>query len=169
MTLPMNLLIFLGLAGLILINACSDNPANSNEDLSSSGARDQLLEKVSKFDLSNPGTVLKLLPGAATFDSLEWNATTGKANVPGGKAPLTGWAKGIHPNGKLEGIGHFIDGKENGPCFFWRADGTKDQQGGFLEGKRHGLWIHWDGSGKETKREHWDEDKLLKKILPEDQ
>ena len=48
MTLPMNLLIFLGLAGLILINACSDNPANSNEDLSSSGARDQLLEKVSK-------------------------------------------------------------------------------------------------------------------------
>ena len=78
--------------------------------------------------------------------------------APGAKAPLTGWAKGMHPNGNLKVIGHFIEGKENGPCFVWHPNGTKSQQGGFLEGKRHGLWIHWDESGKETKRENWDND-----------
>ncbi len=159
---------YLGLAGILLLCACSDNPDDLKNKVPAPAAHEQILKEVSKVDLSDMVTVRKLLPGAAMFDTLEWNSTTGKANVPGGKAPLTGWAKGTHPNGKLEGIGHFIDGKENGPCFFWRADGTKDQQGGFLDGKRHGLWIHWDGSGKETKREHWDEDKLLKKILPEE-
>jgi hypothetical protein len=158
----MNHLIFLGLAGLLLLNACSDKPTGSNDEDSSAGTREQLLKKVSEIDLSDAEIVRELLPGAAMFDNLEWNSTTGKARAPGGKAPLTGWAKGMHPNGKLLGLGHFIEGKENGPCFFWHPNGIKNQQGGFLESKRHGLWIHWDESGKETKRENWDNDILVK-------
>jgi hypothetical protein len=161
-TLHMNHLIFLGLAGLLLLNACSDKPTGSNDEDSSAGTREQLLEKVSEIDLSDAEIVRELLPGAAMFDNLEWNSTTEKARAPGGKAPLTGWAKGMHPNGKLLGLGHFIEGKENGPCFFWHPNGIKNQQGGFLESKRHGLWIHWDESGKETKRENWDNDVLVK-------
>ena len=158
----MNHLISLGFAGLLLLNACSDKPAGSHSEAASAKTRAQLLEQVGKVDLSDAEIVRKLLPDAAMFDNLEWNSTTGKANVPGGKAPLTGWAKGMHPNGNLKVIGHFIEGKENGPCFFWHTNGIKNQQGGFLEGKRHGLWIHWDESGKETKRENWDNDVLVK-------
>ena len=158
----MNYLFFLGLAGLLLLNACGDKPAESSSDATSAETRAQLLEKVSKVDLSDSKIVQEFLPDAAMFDNLEWNSTTGKARAPEGKAPLTGWAKGMHPNGNLLGLGHFIDGKENGPCFFWHPNGTKNQQGGFLEGKRHGLWIHWDESGKETKRENWDNDLLVK-------
>jgi hypothetical protein len=161
-TLHMNHLISLGLAGLLLLNACSDKPTGSNDEDSSAGTREQLLKKVSEVDLSDAEIVRELLPGAAMFDNLEWNSTTGKARAPGGKAPHTGWAKGMHPNGKLLGLGHFIEGKENGPCFFWHPNGIKNQQGGFLESKRHGLWIHWDESGKETKRENWDNDVLVK-------
>lgn len=161
-TLHMNHLISLGLAGLFLLNACSDKPTGSNDEVPAAGNREQLLEKVSKVDLSDAEIVQEFLPDAAMFDNLEWNSTTGEANVPGGKAPLTGWAKGMHPNGNLLGLGHFIEGKENGPCFFWHPNGTKNQQGGFLEGKRHGLWIHWDESGKETKRENWNNDVLVK-------
>jgi hypothetical protein len=161
-TLHMNHLISLGLAGLLLLNACSDKPTGSNDEDSSAGTREQLLKKVSEVDLSDAEIVRELLPGAAMFDNLEWNSTTGKARAPGGKAPLKGWAKGMHPNGKLLGLGHFIEGKENGPCFFWHPNGIKNQQGGFLESKRHGLWIHWDESGKETKRENWDNDVLVK-------
>ena len=160
--LLMNYLISLGLAGLILLNACSDKPAGSDSDAASAETRAQLLEKVSKVDLSDAEIVRELLPDAAMFDNLEWNSTTGKAKAPGTKAPLTGWAKGMHANGKLLGLGHFIEGKENGPCFFWHPNGIKNQQGGFLEGKRHGLWIHWDEFGKETKRENWDNDVLVK-------
>ena len=158
----MNLLISLGIAGLLLLNACSDKPAESNSDGASSQTREQLLEQVGKVDLSDAEIVRELLPDAAMFDNLEWNSTTGKAKAPGGKATLTGWAKGMHPNGKLLGLGHFIEGKENGPCFFWHPNGIKNQQGGFLEGKRHGLWIHRDESGKETKRENWENDVLVK-------
>lgn len=158
----MNYILSLGLAGLLLLNACSDKPAGSNDENPSAETREQLLEKVSEVDLSVTETVQKLLLDAAAFDNLEWNSTTGKANAPGSQTPLTGWAKGMHPNGKLLGLGHFIEGKENGPCFFWHPNGVKNQQGGFLEGKRHGLWIHWDESGKETKRENWDNDVLVK-------
>ena len=161
-TLHMNHLISFGLAGFLLLNACSDKPTGSNDEVPATGTREQLLEKVSKVDLSDAEIVQELLPDAAMFDNLEWNSTTGKARAPGGKAPHTGWAKGMHPNGNLLGLGHFIEGKENGPCFFWHPNGTKNQQGGFLEGKRHGLWIHWDESGKETKRENWDNDVLVK-------
>lgn len=153
-TLLMKYLISLGLAGLLVLNACSDKPTAET--------RAQLLENVSKVDLSNEKTVRELLPDAATFENLEWTSTTGEAGVPGAKAPLTGWAKGMHPNGNLKVIGHFIEGKENGPCFVWHPNGIKSQQGGFLEGKRHGLWTHWDESGKETKRENWDNDVLVK-------
>jgi hypothetical protein len=145
----MNHLISFGIAGLLLLNACSDKPAVSNDEDPSAGTREQLLKKVSEVDLSDAEIVRELLPGAAMFDNLESNSTTG-------------WAKGMHPNGNLEGIGHLIDGKPNGPCFFWHPNGTKNQQGSYLEGKRHGLWIHWDESGKETKRENWDNDVLVK-------
>ena len=158
----MNYLILLGIAGLLLLNACSDKPAGSNSDAASDQTRARLLEQVGKVDLSDAEIVRELLPDAAMFDNLEWNSTTGEANAPGAKAPLTGWAKGMHPNGKLLGLGHFIEGKENGPCFVWHPNGIKSQQGGFLEGKRHGLWIHWDESGKETKRENWHNDVLVK-------
>ena len=158
----MNHLISLGFAGLLLFNACSDKPAGSNSDAASDQTRARLLEQVGKVDLSDAEIVRELLPDAAMFDNLEWNSTTGKAKAPGTRAPLTGWAKGMHPNGKLLVIGHFIEGKENGPCFFWHLNGIKNQQGGFLESKRHGLWIHWDESGKETKRENWDNDVLVK-------
>ena len=160
--LHMNHLLSLGFAGLLLLNACSDEPTGSNDEVPATGTREQLLEKVNKVDLSDAKIVQELLPDAAMFDNLEWNSTTGKANAPGAKAPLTGWAKGMHPNGKLLGLGHFIEGKENGPCFVWHPNGAKNQQGGFLEGKRHGSWIHWDESGKETKRENWDNDVLVK-------
>jgi antitoxin component YwqK of YwqJK toxin-antitoxin module len=153
-TLLMKYLISLGLAGLLVLNACSEKPAAET--------RAQLLENVSKVDLSNEKTARELLPDAAMFDNLEWNSTTGKAGVPGAEAPLTGWAKGMHPDGNLKVIGHFIEGKENGPCFVWHPNGVKSQQGGFLESKRHGSWIHWDESGKETKRENWDNDVLVK-------
>ncbi len=145
----------LGLAGLVILGACGDkaDPA---------ATREQLLKEANEVDLSDATVVQSLLPKAAMFDNLEWNATTGKARVPGSAVPHTGWAKGHHPNGNLKGIGHFIDGRENGPCFFWHSNGRKSQQGGFLDGKRHGLWIHWDETGTETKRERWDKGTMLR-------
>ncbi|MBU63172.1 MAG: hypothetical protein CMI26_11800 [Opitutae bacterium] len=147
--LHMNHLLSLGFAGLLLLNACSDEPTGSNDEVHATGGREQLLEKVNKVDLSDATIVQKLLPGAAMFDNRESNVTTG-------------WAKGMYPNGNLEGIGHLIEGKPNGPCFFWHRNGIRNQQGGFLDGKKHGLWIHWNESGKETKRENWDNDVLVK-------
>ena len=153
----------LGFACLtLMLGACGDQ-ADSPEgnDANDIETRDQLLKEVNKIDLSDALVVQRLLPLATGFDNLEWNEDTGKAHVPGFKVPHTGWAKGPHPNGNLKGIGHFIDGRENGPCFFWHPNGNKSQQGGFLDGKRHGLWIHWNESGDETERERWDKDTLL--------
>ena len=153
----------IGLAGLVILGACGDQAGpSSSSDENPAATREQLLKDVNKVDLSDAAVVQSLLPKAAMFDILEWNATTGKARVPGSAVPHTGWAKGPHPNGNLLGIGHFIDGRENGPCFFWHSNGRKSQQGGFLDGKRHGLWIHWNETGIETERENWDKDTLLK-------
>ena len=153
----------IGLAGLVILGACGDQAdSSSSSDEPSAATREQLLKEVNKVDLSDATVVQRLLPKAAIFDNLEWNATTGKAHVPGSGVPHTGWAKGHHPNGNLLGFGHFIEGQENGPCFFWHPNGNKSQQGGFLDGKRHGLWIHWDETGAEIERENWDKDTLLK-------
>ena len=153
----------IGLAGLVILGACGDQAdSSSSSDENPTATREQLLKDVNKVDLSDATVVQRLLPKAAIFDNLEWNATTGKAHVPGSGVPHTGWAKGHHPNGNLLGFGHFIGGQENGPCFFWHPNGNKSQQGGFLDGKRHGLWIHWDETGTEIERENWDKDTLLK-------
>ncbi len=152
-----------GLAVLLILGACGDQagPSSSSEE-NAAATREQLLKEVNALDLSDATVVQSLLPQAAMFDNLEWNATTRQARVPGAAVPHTGWAKGPHPNGNLKGIGHFIDGRENGPCFFWHSNGRKSQQGGFIDGKQHGLWIHWDETGTETKRERWDKDTMLR-------
>ena len=147
--------------------SCSDDATDASppplSDLNATARKAALLAQALEQDLTDALVIQKLFPDAVIFNHLERRGQ-GEDKLfyePGSKTPHTGWAKGYHPNGNPEGIGHIIDGKENGPCFFWHDNGVKSQQGEFRDGKRHGLWIHYDTQGQETERETWDRDERL--------
>ena len=150
-----------------LFASCGDDATGDASpplsELNASARKTALLAQALEHDLTDALVIQKLFPDAVIFSHLQQRGQ-GQEKLfyePDSKTPYTGWAKDYHPNGNAEGIGHFIDGKENGPCFFWHDNGVKSQQGEFLDGKRHGLWIHWDTQGAEFERETWDRDQRL--------
>lgn len=152
----------------VLLASCGDDATGDSSpppfsESNATARKAALLAQALEHDLSNPLVLQKLFPEATIFRHLEQRgeAKNKLFYEPNSTTPYTGWAKDYHENDVPEGIGHFIDGKENGPCFFWHDNGVKSQQGEFLDGKRHGLWIHYDAQGQETERETWDRDQRL--------
>ena len=62
--------------------------------------------------------------------------------------PFTGWARGSHSNGRPSYLVKFVDGKTNGPCISWYANGEKKLEGTYKDGQWDGVWTTWYANGQ---------------------
>ena len=70
----------------------------------------------------------------------EWEYKDGKR--------VDGESKGWYPNGQLNQVRNWKDGRVDGKYTEWFEDGQKMVEGTFKDGKQHGLIIQWYDNGK---------------------
>ena len=102
-------------------------------------------EKPSPPSLSD-ADVERLQKEAVYFESLEERNDL----VYQDDKPYSGWVKQIHDSGRIEGLGHLKDGKQDGLWAEWHENGQKSEEATYKDGKPNGLRIGWHENGQKA-------------------
>jgi antitoxin component YwqK of YwqJK toxin-antitoxin module len=72
--------------------------------------------------------------------------------------------KVYYPNGQLEYVGRFEDGKEHGLWEYFYEDGTRKYAETWVHGKEHGIHYDYAPDGQVARELHYDHGKLIKEV-----
>ena len=88
-------------------------------------------------DLDDPKVLDVILDEAVHLNSLQRKGSRGKESFydPNKDYSYTGWAKLMHPNGKLHFLMYLNNGKPDGICSGWYDNGRKMVEGNYNNGK----------------------------------
>ena len=79
---------------------------------------------------------------------------------PDDLTPFTGWARAFGEEGELLMLGHFLEGRRDGPLHACRTNGQKLSESQYKQGKAHGLFTEWAGSGRKAWGGRYEEGKM---------
>lgn len=126
------------------------------------------LARMNRFLLPVAGMVL-IVSGCSTHRFVASKFPNGKPEVVlylkgKGEDAVKVMEKVYHPNGQMDYIGHFLDGKEQGEWNYFYEDGTRKYTEHWDQGLEDGIQLEYGPDGQVYMEKYYEKGKLIRTV-----
>lgn len=137
----------------MLIMSCNETDQSSQDTAVASGLQTEKM--TDSYENGRPKVISKFKDGEVIYERHYYETGGVIKEGPIKNGNRDGKWQSFYPSGKLQSIGHYVDGKRQDIVETYYENGNLRYEGKFENGKKAGSWVFYDESGKVTKTEKY--------------